>query len=65
MKAVALLDDMVGPVKLLLQALLGAVLFVLLIACGNVASMLLARGGGRGSARWPSARRWGRRAKRG
>jgi putative ABC transport system permease protein len=47
MRAAPLLDDLVGPVKPVLEALLGAVIMVLLIACANVTSMLLARGAAR------------------
>lgn len=42
-RLVRLHDDMVGPVKPVLLVLFGSVVMVLLIACANVASLMMAR----------------------
>jgi len=50
-------EDMVGKVRPMLLALLGAVSLIVLIVSLNIANLLLARAS-RGNRRWPCDRRW-------
>jgi putative ABC transport system permease protein len=52
-------DSLVGQFKTTLYTIAAAVALLLLIACGNVANMLLARATAR-ERRWPYGRRWAR-----